>query len=94
MEKFKQYWNKTSWQWKNLLTLILTMAGLLVTFFLMWGALMAAMAWITVQVWSIIVVGIFGFGREITFLEGFVFYLVLIFISNLFRSDTKVIRKR
>lgn len=94
MEKFKTHWSKNSWKWKNLLVLVLHYLAGLTGFLIGWGAIMSLAAWLTMHAWSIIVVGIFGFGREITFWEGFVFYVTLSFIANLFRSETKVTQKR
>ena len=94
MEKFKTYWGKNSWKWKNLLNLILFYLIGILFFLAVWGACMSFAAWLTMHAWSIIVVGIFGFGREITFWESFVFYAALAFIARLFRSETKVTQKR
>lgn len=91
--EIKSYWKKNSWKWKNLLTLILVYLSGFAVFAVIWGVFMSIAAWLTMQAWSIVVVGIFGFGREITFWESFVFYFAVAFIARLFRSETKVIQK-
>ncbi len=43
-------------------------------------------AWFTVGVWSVVVVGIFGAAREITFWEALVIYLAISIVASMFKS--------
>lgn len=94
MEKFKKYWKNNSWKWGNLGALAAVYIGAFSIVLAITAVIASVMAWLTMHAWSIVVVGIFGFSREITFWEAFVVYLILAFIFNNIRSETKVTTKR